>query len=258
MRRRGSENRERRRSSPPANAMRKAPTMNAEMAAKAEALRMETRAKKMAELVGWHVLCCKAHLLPPTGNAHTRECQHAGFRLKRPTLQEAKLVEEETEARVAQLVEAKVAEVLGSSVVQASLKARLEAERKALEGQVRVCVGGGHLDYQRCWIRSVFSHGKPAEGCCRLPQVEAELEAERLAAEEEARNERKAIEQQKAELQRLEKEKKTAEERAKAEAEATEAKEAERRFQELQVGVMRMQGGGLLLALRTTGLSYPG
>jgi hypothetical protein len=50
---------------------------------------------------------------------------------------EAKLVEEETAMRVQQLIDAKVAEVLGSDVVQQTLQQRLEDERRRMEGQVR-------------------------------------------------------------------------------------------------------------------------
>lgn len=50
---------------------------------------------------------------------------------------EAQLVEEETDARVAAAVEARVAEVMASEAVQATLTARLQAERRVLEEQVR-------------------------------------------------------------------------------------------------------------------------
>ena len=50
---------------------------------------------------------------------------------------EAQLVEEETEARVAAAVEARVAEVMASEAVQATLTARLQAERRVLEEQAR-------------------------------------------------------------------------------------------------------------------------
>lgn len=53
---------------------------------------------------------------------------------------EAQLVEEETEARVAAAVEARVSEVMASEAVQATLTARLQAERRVLEEQARACL----------------------------------------------------------------------------------------------------------------------
>lgn len=55
---------------------------------------------------------------------------------------EAKLIEEETAARIAAAVEAKVAEALASEAVQQSLQRRLEGERAQLEQQVRWLAGG--------------------------------------------------------------------------------------------------------------------
>ena len=49
---------------------------------------------------------------------------------------EARMIEEETAARITELIEQRVQEVMGSDAVQLSLKARLEAERKDLEEQV--------------------------------------------------------------------------------------------------------------------------
>ena len=46
-------------------------------------------------------------------------------------------MEEETEARVAAAVEARVSEVMASEAVQATLTARLQAERRVLEEQAR-------------------------------------------------------------------------------------------------------------------------
>lgn len=138
---------------------------------------------------------------------------------------EARLVEEETALRVQQLVDAKVSEVMGSDVVQQTLQRRLEEERKQMEEQVGGEVGG------RTGTNSLPSVGPgwvPAHGplhvrsmcmLCGVPvpravalvqpataQVEAELEAERRAAEEEQARARDAIERHKLELQKLEEE----------------------------------------------------
>lgn len=56
---------------------------------------------------------------------------------------EARLVEEETAARITAAVEAKVAEALASEAVQQSLQQRLEGERAQLEQQVGAGWGGG-------------------------------------------------------------------------------------------------------------------
>lgn len=46
------------------------------------------------------------------------------------------MIEEDTAARVTELIEQRVQEVMSSDTVQSSLSARLEAERKHLEEQV--------------------------------------------------------------------------------------------------------------------------
>ena len=46
------------------------------------------------------------------------------------------MIEDETAARVTELIEQRVQEVMSSDAVQDSLKARLEAERRDLEQQV--------------------------------------------------------------------------------------------------------------------------
>lgn len=49
---------------------------------------------------------------------------------------ESKLIQEEADLRIQQLIDAKVAEVMNSDVVQHTLQQRLEDERKSMEQQV--------------------------------------------------------------------------------------------------------------------------
>ena len=46
------------------------------------------------------------------------------------------MIEEETTARISELIERRVQDVMRSEAVQSSLNARLEAERRTLEEQV--------------------------------------------------------------------------------------------------------------------------
>lgn len=66
---------------------------------------------------------------------------------------EAQLVEEETDARVTAAVEARVAEVMASEAVQATLNTRLQAERRVLEEQAR------HPRPREFRMHRVASHG---------------------------------------------------------------------------------------------------
>lgn len=61
-----------------------------------------------------------------------------------PSSREAVVLEEEVEARVAALVEARVQEVLASAAVQESLQHRLQQERAQLDKQVvEACIFDG-------------------------------------------------------------------------------------------------------------------
>ena len=76
---------------------------------------------------------------------------------------EAQLVEEETEARVAAAVEARVASVMASEAVQATLTARLQAERRVLEEQARPCM----LSFM-VWGLTLHFHRRREEGDSRM------------------------------------------------------------------------------------------
>ena len=154
---------------------------------------------------------------------------------------EAQLVAEETEARVAAAVEARVSEVMASEAVQATLTARLQAERRVLEEQVRslhaavmrgswTCYMGLQLLWQACACASSAEMCEPAEllqyayaathatsetpedrggdvssaSVCLHLQVQRELEEERLLAEQAAREAQAAIEAKQSELQAIE------------------------------------------------------
>ena len=111
---------------------------------------------------------------------------------------ERQLVEEETALRIEQYVEAKVAEALSSSVVQATLQQRVDEERARLESSVA-----------------------------------AQLDEERRAAEEQQRKQLEEVEQQRRALQQLEEEA-----RRKAQEEEQRKEEEERAEAERRCGAM--------------------
>ncbi len=138
--------------------------------------------------------CHGTHFLPHTNTCVTRDT----------AAQEAAILEEEVQARVTALVEARVKEVLASSAVQESLQQRLEQERAQLESQVAALLEEEarqkELQAKRA-AEAVEAKQRTLEqqAAARAAAAEAARREEELAAQQEAEKRLREVQQRAAE-----------------------------------------------------------